>query len=492
MTPKGIIKELTRNTMNKEELIQKLKDIEWEDFEVKEAVSEIPKSSWETVSAFSNTSGGWIVFGVSKRGKEYEIIGVEHPEKIEQDFTTVLRGQKFNQKIIGECKKYAFGPKTVLAFYIPHAKKKPVYFDNMKNSFIRSGSGDQRLTELEVDSLYRDSSFGTKDRELTNLTIKDLNKDSIKRYRTYLHNIKPEHQYNTLTDEEFLTKIRAIDNSKATIAGLLVFGTEDSIGKYFSDFKIDYLEIFGTSYEDAKKRYEFRLSDYPNIYEYFFAIYERIIKKIDVPFKLKGAFRDENQPQVKAIREALVNLLIHSDYFSQMKPRIRVFLNRIEFFNPGALPKPYEELQNGDISLPRNPIITRIFRVIDLAENAGYGFDKMFKGWKSHYSKAPVVSTGLDYYSIEFFYNSEGSARDTEKDTVRDTARDTVNLSRNQLRIISLIRETPFITSEELSKKIGINLRNIKNNIAKLKERMLIKRIGPDKGGYWAIQKNTK
>ena len=45
--------------MNKEELIKRLEDIEWEDFEVKEAHSELPKSSWDTVSAFSNTAGGW-------------------------------------------------------------------------------------------------------------------------------------------------------------------------------------------------------------------------------------------------------------------------------------------------------------------------------------------------------------------------------------------------------------------------------------------------
>ena len=103
--------------MKKEELIQKLQDIEWEDFEVKEAKSEIPKNSWETVSAFSNTAGGWLVFGVKKEGKNYEIIVVEKPEKIEQDFTTVLRGQKFNHKIIPLSKKYVFDKKVVLAFY---------------------------------------------------------------------------------------------------------------------------------------------------------------------------------------------------------------------------------------------------------------------------------------------------------------------------------------------------------------------------------------
>ena len=95
--------------MKKEELIQKLQDIEWEDFEVKEAKSEIPKNSWETVSAFSNTAGGWLIFGVKKEGKEYTILGVSNPEKIEHDFIGVLRnGQKFNNKVEVKCKKYNF------------------------------------------------------------------------------------------------------------------------------------------------------------------------------------------------------------------------------------------------------------------------------------------------------------------------------------------------------------------------------------------------
>ncbi len=51
--------------MTKEQLIQKLQDIEWEDFEVKEAQAELPKNIWSTVSAFSNTAGGWLILGIA-------------------------------------------------------------------------------------------------------------------------------------------------------------------------------------------------------------------------------------------------------------------------------------------------------------------------------------------------------------------------------------------------------------------------------------------
>ena len=59
-------------SLTKTELIQKLNDIEWEDFEVKLAVGGVPKSVWESISAFSNTSGGWIIFGVEELNKSFQ------------------------------------------------------------------------------------------------------------------------------------------------------------------------------------------------------------------------------------------------------------------------------------------------------------------------------------------------------------------------------------------------------------------------------------
>ena len=85
--------------MTKEELIDRINDIEWEDFEAKEAKSELPKNIWETVSAFANTSGGWIVLGIKQNGKKLEISGVDNAEKLEQDFQGTLRSQKFNEAV---------------------------------------------------------------------------------------------------------------------------------------------------------------------------------------------------------------------------------------------------------------------------------------------------------------------------------------------------------------------------------------------------------
>ncbi|MDE7073675.1 MAG: ATP-binding protein, partial [Odoribacter sp.] len=113
--------------MTKDKLVARLREIEWEDFEVKTAKSELPKNIWETVSAFSNTSGGWIVLGVKQSGKSFEIQGVDNIEKLEQDFYGTLRSGKFNQTIFARSQRYTIDACNLLAFYIPEVDLKPVY-----------------------------------------------------------------------------------------------------------------------------------------------------------------------------------------------------------------------------------------------------------------------------------------------------------------------------------------------------------------------------
>ena len=148
--------------MTNDEHVAKLHDIEWEDFEVKTAKSELPKNVWESVSAFSNTSGGWIVLEVKQSGKTFEIQGVDNIEKLEQDFLGTLRSEKFNQRLSVTSKQYDINSKKLLAFYVPEVDMKPVYFGNPINTFIRMGSGDQRATEGEIRAMFRDQSFGKK------------------------------------------------------------------------------------------------------------------------------------------------------------------------------------------------------------------------------------------------------------------------------------------------------------------------------------------
>ena len=478
--------------MNKTELRQHLNDIEWDDFEVKKAHSELPKNIWETVSAFSNSAGGWVILGVSQEGKRFEIIGVENPEKLEQDFSTVLRSQnKFNVLINPICKKYRIDGKIVLAFHILSSEQKPVYFNSLKNTFIRTGSGDQRATDSEINAMLRDQLFGVMSaRPVERTTLKDINRTTLARYRDYMLRANLSSVYNNMTEKDFLEKLQIIDDKHLTYGGLLFMGNNLTINKVFSDFRIDFLEIPGYSYADAEPRYTFRLEEQENLWEYYFAIIERLRRQIkNIPYKLdqRGVGID-NSPEFDAIREALVNLLMHSDFFSPIKPRIRIFTDRIEFENPGAFPRPIPELLKKDISLPRNPVIARLFRMVNLADNAGYGFDKMLK-WEKATKTKVLFDNSIDMALVTFRILSLTNKNNKEADGAIDNITNTMALTESQLAVFNLIKDNPSISYRKISEVININQSAVLKHLDVLKRKGIIKRIGGTRG-YWKIDNN--
>lgn len=473
--------------MTKEELIQKLSSLEWEDFEVKKAKSELPKSVWETVSAFSNTNGGWIVLGVSEQGKNFEITGVDNAGKLEQDFLNTLRGSKFNVFVATKQEVCLIENKIVLSFYVPVHKSKPVYYNNQVNTFIRRGSADQRATPMEIDSMLRDQAFGTKTGEIAADTSRSsLNNTSLSRYRNYMSRFNPNVSYNRYDEAEFLERLRIMENGKCTFAGLLMFGNRHVIEKYFPDFRIDLLEVPGASYTNAKHRYTFRIEEQENLWEYYFQCFDRLKQKVDVQYVLTSeGFGQELSPGLESIREALVNMLMHTDYFSSACPRIRIFTNHIEFYNPGGLPKSFEELKSKDISMPRNPILAKIFRAVKLAENAGFGFDKMIGGWKAYKGKTPIFYT--DIISTVTTFNLGGVTENVTENVTEDVTEDVTE--KRALQILKILQTNRTITTTELAEKFNVTRRTIARDIENLKSKHKLKRIGSDKSGYWEVQK---
>ena len=502
--------------MTKAELIERIAEIEWEDFEVKAAASEIPKNTWETVSAFANTNGGWLILGIVQKGNTFEIAGVKNPEKLEQDFLNTLRSEKFNAKITSQQSILNFDGKSVLCFYIEPSADKPIYFNTLSNTFIRRGSADQRASKIEIDAMYRDQAFGTKTSQVAAGTQQNyLHLNSIDRYRDYMSRFNPAVSYNRYTTDEFLEKLRITENGMLTYSGLLMFGQRTFIEKYFPDFRIDLLEVPGTSYTDAKIRYTYRLEEQENIWEYYFACFERLKQKVDVRFNLTAeGFGQELSPGLEAIREALVNMLMHADYFAPGHARIRIFTDHIEFYNPGGLPKPVEELKAKDLSLPRNTIITKLFRMVKLAENVGFGLDKIESNWQLYNQTTPEILREFDSTIMKL------AIKDTDKDTDRDT--DTwgkkwgekwgekwgdhweqhwpeienwwkqelhISLNRSEIKILDMMAAIPDVSMLKLAETIGIVETAIGNNIKKLKEKEIIQRVGPAKGGYWKIIK---
>ncbi|MBX2985078.1 MAG: putative DNA binding domain-containing protein [Bacteroidia bacterium] len=471
--------------MTKQELIQKIVDLEWEDFEVKTAESSVPKSAWESVSAFSNSSGGWLIFGIEQIGKKFNITGVHNSEKIEQDFLVTLRsGEKFNTIITPECKRYKFEDKTVLGFYISPSGQKPIYFNNNQhNTFIRKGSADLRASKSEVDYLYRDQTFGVRTSEiLEDTSSSSLKVKSVHEYRDYMSRFNPTVGYNQKELNDFLTSLRIIDKETehCTVAGLLFFGQREQIEQFFPDFRIDLLEIPGISYNSSSSRYTFRLNedDYENLWEAYFECFRRLRKTVDIQFQLTSeGFGEELSPGLNAVREVLVNMLMHADYYSTSCPRIRIFTNHIEFYNPGGLPKPLKELKEKDLSIPRNPILAKLFRMVKLAENAGYGFDKIESNWKRYNHTKPEYNIDFDSVIIKMKIDEVINDENVGVDVG-------INVGVNN--VLEIIEKTPGINSKGISFNFDVTQRTVERWIEQLRNEGKIEFKGaPKTGGYF-------
>ena len=277
--------------MTKEELLARLDSTEWEDFEVKDASHGIPKSVWETVSAFSNGKGGWILLGVRESKEDgipgYEIVGLNDVENVEQSMGTTLRSTtKFNAPILATVEMHEFDGKKVLLYWIPPSDYKPIYLNNnLSNTFIRVGSGDQKATDIEIAVFMREKTFGSKsDIRVHGTTLADLNYGSIETYRRRLADFNPELTFNKMDFNQFCEGIGISDNGELTYGGLLTFGKRSVIVKNIRHFWIDYREIPGQSYEDAEMRYTYRMPEQENLWEYYQMLIQRLRAFVDNPF----------------------------------------------------------------------------------------------------------------------------------------------------------------------------------------------------------------
>ena len=455
--------------MTKEELLNRLSDIEWDDFEAKEAKSELPKSVWETVSAFANTSGGWIVLGVKQNGKKFEVSGVDNAEKLEQDFLGTIRSQKFNVIVDVKSKLYHIDGRKVLAFHIASSPQKPIYFNNPQNTFIRFGSGDQRANNNEITAMFRNQAFGVKsDQTIPDTNIFMLNTDSLHSYRNYMKLLGDQPNLLSQDDAEFCEKL-GISDSRGQInyGSLIMFGKYERVREYVPTFWMDLIEIPGNNISEAKVRYTYRIPEQDNLWEYYMVLIKRIRLIVDTPFKMnRDGFNVEDDSQFKVLREALVNMLMHFDPFSTIHSCIRIYTNRVEFFNAGSYPIPVEQLGKQLYSNPRNPIIAKFFRLVHLAETVGYGIDTM-RNWKNLTGNEMTIASDISTSIVTFYLTND-----------REGVREGVNS--NMMKVLKFCREPK--SRREILEHLGViyHSKNFKIHINPLIEQGYLELTIPD------------
>ncbi len=389
--------------MERAEIIGRLKGYEWTDVEFKKAQKGVPESAYETVSAFSNTEGGWLVFGVRDGAGGFEIVGVLEVDRVQNEFLSVLRsGQKLNHVVAAKEGLIEEDGKALLVFHIPEARRqdKPIYLGgDIRKSFIRRGAGDERCTQGEIERFLRDAADERYDAETVDLDPgRCFDDESVRWYRTRFYDRNPDRD-ESLPHLEFLHHWGLIVETGGrllpTRAAVLLFGVDPAFRQVLPRPVVDWQWHRGDWSEDLpEERWADRLVIEANLVKAWRALVDRYQQRAEKPFSVdpETLRRADRPPDYVAFREAAINLLIHQDYADHTrKPSIRFFDDRTLLWNPGDTFASAEELLDPGEKEVRNPRIVAAFRRIGLSEQAGTGIRAIFDRWRRLGRVPPIV-----------------------------------------------------------------------------------------------------
>ena len=391
--------------------------------EFKFAAGGVPTSFWETYSAFANTDGGLIVLGVKqKHNDEPSIEGLADPYGMMQDILNVMRGeQKVSVQLLSDENFEVFEQepgRQVLIVEVPRATRdqRPVYVGKnpIGGAYRRMGEGDYVCSQEEVHRMFADRSTGEGDGALIGgFTMSDLDTESIRQYRQLFQNRDPDHQFHRLDTEEFLQRIgallrpRSTGKADVTLAGLLMFGSEQALHdpRGIPSYSVDYREKMST---DSMVRWTHRICDDGNWNHNLFQCYQRIIGRLyshlDEPYQIDEVGGRIRETEVHlGLKEALVNALIHADYRGMGGVVIEKYRNRYEFSNPGHLLVSMAQLVRGGTSECRNKNLQRMFQYLGVGDKAGSGIERIRQSWESALWASPRLTetTGPDRVHLE-------------------------------------------------------------------------------------------
>ncbi|MDY0375330.1 MAG: putative DNA binding domain-containing protein [Desulfobacterium sp.] len=368
---------------------------------------QLPKDFWPTYSAFANTHGGIILLGIKEKQGRFSLHGITDPQRITTDLFNVINNpQKVSVNLLTDqhISIITLDGKTFVQVEVPAAnrKQKPVFLNGnpfQKNTYRRLHEGDRPCDDETVKRMLAEQVEDERDtRILSGFGMEDVNTESLLVYRQMLRDAKPGHPWLELEDKDFLKRLKGWRQDRQsgeeglTMAGLLMFGHWDAIQDGVPHYFVDYQE---RPEARAGLRWMDRLIPdgtwSGNVFDFYRRVYRKLITDLKVPFALKDGQRREDTPVHEAIREALVNALVHADYSGRLSVLVVKRPDMFGFRNPGNMRIPVLQAIHGGESDCRNRLIHQMFLMIGLGERAGSGVPKIYSGWESQDWRPPAL-----------------------------------------------------------------------------------------------------
>ncbi len=206
-------------------------------------------------------------------------------------------------------------------------------------------------------------------------------------------------------------------------------------------------------------------------------------KYLKAKISYKGIQRVERSPLPEAaLREALLNAIVHKDYSAGIPIQISVYDDKSYIANVGRLPETWtlENLMNKHASRPFNPNIAHTFYLAGFIESWGRGIEKIYDACREDGVPEPEYTVHPGDIMIKFTFPDDRiicSKRNKVHNRVTDI----------EMLILNLLSEDPAYSFSQLAEKTNISRKTVAGKMKSLKEKGLIERIGTSKKGYWKV-----
>ena len=429
----------------------------------------------ETLVAFANTKGGKVVIGVNSK---HEITGVSINSESVQNWINEIKN-KTSPALLPDAEILSIGDKPIVILSIQEYPVKPVstrgkYFKRVVNSNhlmdLNEIANEHLRTINSSWDFYPDPNHG-------------IDHISVEKVRQFI--LKAEQQLQTKIGLEpltFLSKFEFIRNKQLTFGGYLLFVK-------------DYCPI--SDVQVGRFKSETMIIDSMSLNSDLFTEVDEILffirKHLMVEYIISGeAQRKERfDYPVDAIREIVINMVVHRDYRDSNQSIIKIFDDRIEFYNPGGLfgGITIEDLLSGNYtSQSRNKLIAKAFKEVGLIERYGSGIQRILRICNEYGGISITFEEVFNGFRVILFKKAKVLNGDDIVDVSKDVVDNVVeNVVENESEIIRLLRQNNSLSAKKVSKELKLSERTVQRYFKSLKDKQIIRHVGPAKGGQWKV-----
>ena len=431
--------------------------------------------------AFANAKGGTVYTGINDDGS---VCGVRLGNETIAKWINEIK-QKTEPSIIPDVEVLEEAGKAIVTFGIQEYPVKPVsvkgkYYRRRQNSNHLLSAGE--IADMSLQT--RNSSWDYYTDPLH--TISDLNHGLVQKT---IDKMNRRGMNITESPKEYIEK-KGLCNAEGqlTFGGYLLFKREEDI---LTTIELGHFQDKeGILIKDSARSKS-------NLVEQVEEVMQFVKKHINMaviisPNQIENIQRWDYP--LDAIREIVLNMIIHRDYRASADSIVKILPDRMEFYNPGKLPDGMEIedlMSNHYRSQPRNKQIADVFKDMGEIEKYGSGIGRVVRAFLEEGHPAPEwqqISGGImvTVYRGKVSGGSEENVLGNGEESANTTEKNTTEKNTTE-KILDFIRQNPSITIAELAVLCGITTDGIFFNIKQMRKKGTLVRKGGRKNGYWEI-----